>query len=491
MKNNEIKYINLLGHKRNKNNQISNDEKKTNEEENTKENNQKILSFIRPEFYFNIIKRNNRINLEEKNENFIDNNINIQTEYEMNKRICQRCGSSHYVLSFNNFKSILEYSFKKKILIFKNFDLDETLNFDSPIMICLNCLLSILQNKTEFEKFFALKTQKKNDIKNNSFLDPTENPNLKNLNDIGTKEQKTKNIFNDKPRDISKKLYEQNTKISYSLINPQNNNDIYNNNKKNYNFFNILNHLALPPINFNIPFNRNFSNLNIPNYNNNDLNNYSKNQEFKDKNNNQTNLLHHQMLNYSALFQNTLLDKPPGLSTHNNTDTLNLYQLPLLNNNFSIKKNNKNENSQNIVMNNITTENNKEKASKNENENLEQNDLSESFTLIQNKDFDEIFQKTSRLFHKLLNIKFGQDSNLFSKALGKNSQILSSNNLNFINNSSNGNNNINKYLNQISNVNNFNENNSKHNIIESNNDLCNISNTVENHKSNDKVQRLN
>ena len=112
MKNNEIKYINLLGHKRNKNNQI---EKKANEEENTKENNQKILSFIRLEFYFNIIKRNNRINLEEKNENFIDNNINIQTEYEMNKRICQRCGSSHYVLSFNNFNLEIEvYPFKAK-----------------------------------------------------------------------------------------------------------------------------------------------------------------------------------------------------------------------------------------------------------------------------------------------------------------------------------------------------------------------------------------
>ena len=459
MKNKEIKFLNFLGHKRNKKNQIPNDENKTNEERNIKDKNQKILSFKKPELYFNIIKRKNKIKLEEKNENSIDNNINIQSDFEMNKKICQRCDSRDNVLSFNNFKSILDFSFKKKILIFKNFDLDETLNFDSPKMICLNCLLSILQNKTEFEKFFVLKTQKNNDINNNPFLAPIENQNLTNINDIDTKEQKTKNknIFNDKSRDIPKNLYEQNTKISSSLNNPQNNNDIYNNQKKNYNFLNPLNHLALPPINFNKPFNRNFSNLNI-------------NQEFKDKNNNQTNLLPHQILNYSALFQNTLLDKPSRLS--NNTDTLNLYQLPLLNNNFSIKKDNKNENSQNINMNNINSENNKEKELKNENENLEQNDLSESFTIILNKDFDEIFQKTSRLFHKLLDIKFGQDLNLSPKIFGKDNQILSSNNISFVYDSSNDNdnNNINKNLNQINNENNSNEIDCKYNIIESNND---------------------
>ena len=155
MKNNEIKYINLLGHKRNKTNQTSNYELKIFEEGNSKHNNIKILSSKKSKFNKNLLEKENGINIEEKKESQIDNNINIV------KNFCQICNSGHNVICFNSLKSILDYLSKKKISLLKNFHLDENLNFDSSKIICLNCLLTISKNRTEFDKFIRANNYKK------------------------------------------------------------------------------------------------------------------------------------------------------------------------------------------------------------------------------------------------------------------------------------------------------------------------------------------
>ena len=124
--------------------------------------------------------------MEEKKENRIDNYINTV------KNFCHKCNSRDNVICFNNLKSILDYLSKKKISLLKNFHLDEKLNFDSSKIICLNCLLIISKNKTEFEKFIESNRHKNimNDT-DNPFLGLFENPNLKLFNDIDIKEKKS------------------------------------------------------------------------------------------------------------------------------------------------------------------------------------------------------------------------------------------------------------------------------------------------------------
>ena len=443
MKSNEIKHLNFLGHKRNINTQMPNDETKTNEEEKTKEDNHKIFYCKKHEYFTTIKERKNRINLGSKNEYGIDNNINIRTENGMNKKICQRCNSLNNVLSFNNFGDILDYSFKKNILIFQNFHINEKLNFDSPKNICSSCLLFISKNNIEFERFFASNNIKKNNVNNNNFQNPLENLNLKNFNDIDIKEKsiKNQNVLNDKSRDFFEKLNPQNIKKPPASNNTSNNkNNSFNNQNMNFDFFNIFNNLPLPLVNYNIPLNQNITNLNISTNNNND-----KNPEIKNSKINQINPLQNQNLNYPDILKNTLLEKPEGILAQNSTDILNFNKLPLFNKNYPLEKNNKKENSPDTIRNNINNnKNGKENISKNDDEKIEQNDLYENFTIIQNKDFEEIWQKTNLLFQKLLNIKIGQDLSAQTKQiLEKNSQTLSSNNSSFINSNLNDNNNTN------------------------------------------------
>jgi hypothetical protein len=241
-----------------------------------------------------------------------------------------------------------------------------------------------------------------------------------------------------------------------------------------------------------MPFNQNIANLNIP-YNNDlnslfTLNNLLKNPENKDNNNInninniiQSNQLPNPLLNYSDILQNSLLNKPVDLFTSNNTGLLNLCPFPVLNKSFLMEKKSENGNGLNTMKNSINTKNDKEKVSKDENENSEQKINHENLTFIKNKDFDEIFQITYNLYHKLLDIKVSRDLNLDTKKLvDKYNQISLSNNLNFFNDL---NNNINKNLdlNQLNNNNNFNNinfNSSNHNL---NKDLYSNQNTVENH----------
>ena len=71
-------------------------------------------------------------------------------------------------------------------------------------------------------------------------------------------------------------------------------------------------------------------------------------------------------------------------------------------------------------------ENNKETISKDNSESLKQNNIPENYTIIKNKEFDEIFQESSQLFQKLLDVKIGRDLNLYTKKIFvKDSQISS------------------------------------------------------------------
>ena len=118
MKKNEIKNINLLGHKRKNNNQIV--ETRKEDEEKEKQNNPKKSSSKKPEFHSSIIKEENGINLEEEKETKINTSIN------MDKKMCQLCNSWDNVLCFSSLKNFLDYISKNEIFLFKNFHLGFT-----------------------------------------------------------------------------------------------------------------------------------------------------------------------------------------------------------------------------------------------------------------------------------------------------------------------------------------------------------------------------
>ena len=492
MKNNEIQNLNLLGLKRNLNNLMQNDESKIDEGEKIKQNNSKKLALKKPQFYESFSESNSGINLEEKNGAQI-NHINITNEH-LDKNICQRCNSRDNLLSFNSFKNIIDYLCKRKILISKNLFSNENIIFDSPKIICLNCLLMISKNKTEFEKFIASNKCKNIDDNDNPFDNLFENANLKIFNNIETKKNKIKNQkrLNEKLRYILGKSHAPDGKIPSSInIAQNNNNNILNNGNINFDYLNNLNYQFLPSINYNMPFNQNIANLNIP-YNNDlnslfTLNNYLKNPENKDNNNtnnnniNQSNHVRNPILNYSDILQNSLLNKPVDLFTSNNTGLLNLCSLPVLNKSFSMEKKDENGTGLNIIGNSFNTKNDKEKTSKDDSEISEQKINYDNLTFIKNKDFDEIFQITYNLYHKLLDIKVSRDLNLNTKQLlTKSNQISLSNNLSFWNNCKNNINN-NLDLNQINNNNTFNNNNFKSNNNNLRKDLYCNQNTVENH----------
>ena len=375
MKYNEIKNINLLGHKRNKTNQTSNYELKIFEEANSKHNNIKILSSKKSKFNKKLLEEENGINLEEKKENRIDNYINIV------KNFCHKCNSGDNVICFNNLKSILDYLSKKKISLFKNFHLNKNLNFDSPKIICLNCLLIISKNKTEFEKFIESNRHKNimNDT-DNPFLCLFENPNLKLFNDIDIKEKKAKNQIelNEKSESIFKKIYKPEPK-KVLFINNVPNNNIINNPNINFDFYNIINYYPLSSINHNMPYNENMPNFNIQNYYIND-----KNQQIKNNINYQNNQLCHPINNCSYIPYNQFSNDQEGIFTQNNTNILYLNNYPKLNKNYSKEKNIIIENGRNKMI-NINIKNDKKNISEDNNENIKQNNIWKSFSINKNK----------------------------------------------------------------------------------------------------------
>ena len=442
MNKNEIKNLNLnfLGHKRNINNIIENDEFKVNEEEITRENNQNKFSSKKPEFFHISIEDKNGNNLERINGAHVTN-MNINTENKVDKNICQKCNTKDNLLLFNSVKSILDYLSRKNIFINKNNFLGEKINFYKPKIICLNCLLTISKNRTEFDKFIRANNYKKNVSNDNPFINLLENPNLKKLSyfDIKKVRNNRRNELNDKNKN---KENSQDAKSSTSINNePKNNinnngtinNNINNNEPNNINnnkisiknsninfdFLNTLNYFFLPLINYIMPFNQNISNLNIHNNFTNNLNGLfninttSKNSETKENNINQNNSLQPPLINIPDILQNTLLNKPPSLFPLNNNEILNLS--PLLNKNYPIE-NNKKDNNANTIQNNANRNNNdKGKISKENNEIIEQNVISKEYTLIDNKSFDEFFKIISNLYHRLLDIKNNRDLNIEAK----------------------------------------------------------------------------
>ena len=359
MKNTELKYINLLGHKRKKIKQVSNNETITNEKAKPEEDNLKLLLPKKPEqeFYISSTK---------------DKNI-TQLDNIMNTKICQRCNSGGYVLCFNSSNSILDYLSIKNNIHLKNFHLGENFYFDSPKMICLNCLFSIAKNKTEFEKFFELNKSKMNEENDNPFHDLYGNPNLKLFNDIDPKEKEVKSLneVNDKSKNVFKKFQNKSLKISSSLNNIQNNNNnnIFNNSNINFDFLNILNYFTLPSTKYSMPLNPNFSLLNIPNYYGNEKNLLINENIFS-----RFNPLYNPTFDYSNILNNSFLTKPKDLLSQNNTNLFNLSQFPLFNTNISLEKENKIENGLN-VMKNIYNINGTEKLFKDNNDNMKQNNL--------------------------------------------------------------------------------------------------------------------
>ena len=453
MTNNEIENINLLGHKRKQDNVVPNDEYRAEEEEEKQKevNSQKFL-LKKPEFCESLLedKNGNSLNIsEEKNESQIEV-AKFKIENVLDKKMCQKCKSQTNVLSFHNSKSILDFLSQKRILVSKNAYSGENLNFDSPKTICLNCLLKMSKNRTEFENFVELNNLKKNDDKDNPFNNLFNVSILKNFNNIETKKNKSKSKSK-----TNSKLSETEAKIRSSLNTPSINNNNYNNRNINLDYINALNYTYLPSINYNMPFNQNIANLNIPNYYANDfsnffsVNNYMKTPEIKDNNINQTKQMQNPLLNYQDIFDNSLLKKSIGLFNPSNAGLLNLYPMPIINNNSSFDIQSEN------MPSNINGKNGKEKVQKNSNEMAEKNNTSKNYTMIPNKDFDEIFELTSRLYHKLLDIKMGRDLNLDTKSIIKKvNEILATNNSNFLNNDLNDNNILNLDSNQLRNINN-------------------------------------
>ena len=439
MNSNEPKNLNFLGQKRNIDNIIGNDELKENEEEKTRENNQNKFSSKKPEFFHISIEEKNGNNLEGINGAHVTN-ININKENKVDKKICQKCNTKDNILLFNNVKSILEYLSRKNIIFNKNNFFSSKIIFYPAKSICLNCLLTISKNRTEFEKFIRTNNYKKNDLNDNPFNNLFENKNLKHLSyfDIRKVPNHKQNVLNDKNKDKenSEKILSQGIKPpSYinkvpknninnnSTNNNINNNNInFNNSNINFDLLNTFNYSFLPLINYNMPFNQNISNLNIPYNNTNNLNdlfnlnNSFKNSEKKEKNINQNNPLQPPLINISDILQNTLLNKPPSLFSQENNESLNLTQLHLSKKNYPIEKNNNDENKVNAMSNNINSNNiNKEKISKDDNDKLEQNDISKDYTLIENKSFDDFFLTISNFYHKLLDIKISRDLNIDTK----------------------------------------------------------------------------
>ena len=435
MDNHERINLNLLGRKRSKNKIILKDESKKDQLEKTNENNPKKKSKI---FYILKVEKNSKIH----------NNM------------CQKCNSRDDLLSFNSNKSILDYLSNNNIIIFKNITLDKNVNFDSPKIICVNCLLMISKNQNEFEKFIATNTYTQNGGNVNPINNFYNNLNLKNFNCFETEKNQIQNKLTE---DISEKTFD--AKILNELNNINNN---INNSDINFDFLNTLNYPYLPLINYNMPFNQNISNLNIHNYFNNNLNNsFNKNSNLKESDMKDNNMVKNNSLripiivNDSDMPQNPLLNNNFRIFPSNDINILNEQDL---NQNYLNEKNNQNENKQNIMINNTSDYTDKEKISKDDNEILEQDYILKNFTKIKNEDFDEIFQIVSNLYNKLLDIKISRDIYLDIKKLFNNdSRILSSNNSIFFNS------NLNLDLNYFSNINNSNKDNINYNNINNSN----------------------
>ena len=453
MQNNRNKNKSFLGHKRN-------DEEKKKEENiiNEKEKQNKKISLKLPELNDKINDQKNNANSnEEKDEkccNFgFDKNQSLNLIQTNQNKICEKCGHGDNVLIFNSFKDILDYFNKNhiKILFKNNVSYEKFINiqYEKPRNICANCLLELTKNQTDFDKFLSVNKSNFSDNNENPFINLYNNSNLKNFNN---KEK----LDNNRNNNISSFLNGQNKEFFGRILtsNPMNVfdnqytnsglndtsknniNKIFQDNNSIYGDINTLNGQFLLSNNYNIPFVQKFGNLNIPNYMNNNVNNnlFNQNNIFKnlslqDNNNiiNPNSPIQYYILNYPDFLQISHLNQPLGFIPYTYNEISNTNGLQSLN------KDNYTEKSVNI---NTNIDDNKKEKIKNdeikkENNNIQkcENDQYKNLVMIENKDFDEIFQLTSSLYHKLLDIKIKRVLNLDLSKLNQNqyNQFFSSN----------------------------------------------------------------
>jgi hypothetical protein len=323
-------------------------------------------------------------------------------------------------------------------------------------MICTNCIINLSKNQIEFQNFITkdkLNDNSNKEINEYPFDNLFNNLNLKNFNN---KEKMNKNndfispsikgkIEEIPQKRITPNIYytKENLSMNSDINNIQKNNLINNNNhiftnpNLNIGYVNTLNSQFVPYPNYNMPLDQNIVNTTLPNY---------------------------CILNYPDVFKASHLRQPIGFITLNNNIPY-FYNIPSLNMNISSETNNginPNLQTNNKIdkEKNILEINNKNNNADNKFQNYHQNlNNLQTITEIQNKDFDEIFQSVSGLYHKLLNIKIYRDLNLDLIGQSQNKyQNLSPNCLsNTLTNASN----INTipYLNQINDIknNNFKE----------------------------------
>ena len=434
----------------------------------------------------------------ESNHNQTINSFNMNMD-TLENNICEICGEINNVITFNSFRSILEYLTAKKIIyLFKNSVISEkyyNLKYNKLRMICSNCLINLSKNQIEFEKFFKKDKLDEKGINHNPFDNLFDNVNLKNFNN---KEKINKNneiispLLQDKieenpPKKITsnkcntKKNLLMNSELNNNQLNHLNNNNsnAFINPNLNIGYVNTLNSQFIPFPSYNMYENQNIGNTTIPNYYNNmfDNNNVLNNMDFKQNNNiNKSKPLQYYVLNYPDLLKVSHIGQPIGFISINNNIPY-FYNIPSFNKNISLETNNEiNPNFQIINHNekdkNIQEISNKDNKFDNKDQNQEPNsNNSKNITEIQNKDFDEIFESVSGLYHKLLNIKIfrdfnldligqypNQNQNLFPNYLGNNITNVSFNNTISKSNQNNDikNNNFKEsYLNNKTNVNNF------------------------------------
>ena len=460
----------FLGHKRNDEEIKKEGNERINEAKKPKEKFNKNLLLKKPKLYDDLIDIEKKdINLdenkEEKDNNIGSNNNEITNSFNTNmerveNKVCEKCGERNNVIIFKSSRSILEYLTDKKIIhLFKNSVISEkyyNLKYNKKRMICTNCIINLSKNQIEFQNFITkdkLNDNSNKEINEYPFDNLFNNLNLKNFNN---KEKMNKNndfispsikgkIEEIPQKRITPNIYyaKENLSMNSELNNIQKNNLINNNNhiftnpNLNIGYVNTLNSQFVPYPNYNMPLDQNIVNTTLPNY---------------------------CILNYPDVFKASHLRQPIGFITLNNNIPY-FYNIPSLNMNISSETNN--GISPNLQTNNkidkeknILEINNKNNNADNKFQNYHQNlNNLQTITEIQNKDFDEIFQSVSGLYHKLLNIKIYRDLNLDLIGQSQNKyQNLSPNCLsNTLTNASN----INTipYLNQINDIknNNFKE----------------------------------
>ena len=517
MESNRTKDLNLLGHKRNEEKLPNEGQLNSIKQEKSKDTKNQKLALKRPQFLNSFQSQDSNINLDEKNDE-IDMNRSTNGENVIKNSTCEKCGSKNNVLIFSNFKNILQYFSKKNmILLFEINELAqkyENFEFEKPKIICSDCLLRISSNKMEFENFITAS----NEINDYPFNNLFKNSYLKNFNNKEPK--KINKTMPPSLNDINKKILEmlgQNEKVNiFSPINNiSNNNGTQNLNYLNLECLNPLNPF-LPCVNYNMPFNQNISNLNIPNYYNinNDLNslfslnNILKNPGLKENNNNINNL------NYPLFLTNNLLNPALGILSQDLSNISNISQSSSLNKDNSMEKNNDiNPNFSSTNENNKTTSDiNKKNCDINylhkdkNNEKEIQNNANKNYIMIQNKDFEEIFNLVSQLYNKLISVKSSQKSDLNHNGVNfqENKDFLA-NNINSNNIKGKNINSINLDLNRVNNskkdncfndfllnIGNLNYNNNLYSNSNTVNNSNNISNIHESNKNNqNKVKEIN